>query len=284
MPEEPQILSASADEVASFARSRCRDEHAEKLYVEVAQAGAYVAKDVDGTAIGIAFARRLDDESFLSELFVEPSFRGQGVASQLLAPIWNAQDEVARSALFDAPERGAAAFLLRRGLAMQTPVLEVSGSIPRENELARMAAGSYRFGTEPLEPGKHRGALAQLDREVRGTSRSIDHAYFSESGRGFIFRRDEEIAGYVYLWPSGRIGPLAAASQTYVVQFFAFALAALRSTFDASWCVALVPGTNLRMLRAAMRAGLTVQSLRIFAGDNGNLDLSRYAGFHPLLF
>lgn len=284
MPEEPQILAASAGDVASFARSRCRDEHAEKLYVEVAQGGAYVAKDVDGTPVGVAFARRLDDESYLSELFVEPSFRGQGIGSQLLAQIWDSQEERARSAVLDAPERGAAAFLLRRGLAMQTPVVEVSGSIPHENELARMAAGSYRFGTEPLEPAKHRSALAQIDREIRGSSRSIDHAYFSETGRGFIFRRDEEIAGYAYFWPSGRIGPLAAASQTYVVQFFAFALAAARSTFGASWCIALVPGTNVRMLRAAMRAGLTVQSVRIFAGDNANLDLSRYAGFHPLLF
>jgi hypothetical protein len=123
-----------------------------------------------------------------------------------------------------------------------------------------------------------------LDREVRGSARPLDHLYFSENGRGFIFRRDEELAGYTYVWPSGRIGPMVAASQTYLVQFLSFSLAALRQTFGASWCTMLVPGTNIRVTRAAMRAGLTIEAVRLFASDGAMLDLSRYVGFHQLLF
>jgi hypothetical protein len=69
-----------------------------------------------------------------------------------------------------------------------------------------------------------------------------------------------------------------------LVQFFAFALATLRQTFSATWCTTLVPGTNVRIMRAAMRAGLTIEGTRLFASDNALLDLSRYSGFHDLLF
>jgi hypothetical protein len=147
-----------------------------------------------------------------------------------------------------------------------------------------MASGQYRFRTEPLDPVAHRGALAQLDREVRGTARPLDHLYFSEHGRGFIFARDEEITGYAYVWPSGRIGPMVVASPAYSVQFLGFALASLHQTFGASWCTMLVPGSNVRVMRAAMKAGLTIESIRLFASDGGLLDLSRYVAFHQLLF
>jgi len=286
MAEAPLIVQATADDVAYFARRRWRDEHGRKLYVDLAHVapnGVFVAKD-EGTPIGIAIPHALEDEWFLSEIYVEPSFQKRGVGWQMLTEAAKEAGDVTRSGLLEVDELGGIAFFLRRGVSLQTPIAEVSGAIPHENELGRMAAGEYRFITESLEPVGHRAALGQLDREVRGTARPLDHLYFSEHGRGFIFRRDEELAGYAYVWPSGRIGPLVAASQTYLVQFLAFSLATLRQTCGASWCTALVPGTNIRIMRAAMRAGLNIDGVRLFASDGGTLDLSRYVGFHSLLF
>jgi GNAT superfamily N-acetyltransferase len=286
MAETPLIVQATADDVAYFARRRWRDEHGRKLYVDLAHVapnGVFVAKD-EGTPIGIAIPHALEDEWFLSEIYVEPSFQKRGVGWQLLTQAAKEAGDVTRSGLLEVDELGGIAFFLRRGVSLQMPIAEVSGAIPHENELGRMAAGEYRFITEPLEPVGHRAALGQLDREVRGTARPLDHLYFSEYGRGFIFRRDEELAGYAYVWPSGRIGPIVAASQTYLVQFLAFSLATLRQTYGASWCTALVPGTNIRIMRAAIRAGLNIDGVRLFASDGGTLDLSRYVGFHSLLF
>jgi GNAT superfamily N-acetyltransferase len=280
------IAAASGDDIAHFARRRWPDEHSRKLYVDLAHVapnGAFVAKD-EGTPIGVAIPHALEDEWFLSEIYVEPSFQKHGIGWDLLQEASKDAGDVTRSGLLRPDELGGIAFFLRRGVAVQTPVLEISGSIPLENELARMAAGEYRFGTEPLDPVRHRTALGQLDREVRGTARPLDHLYFSENGRGFVFTRDEELAGYAYIWPSGRIGPLVAASPAYLVQLLSFALAALRQTFGASWCTMLVPGNNIRITRAAMRAGLTIGGVQLFASDGGMLDLSRYVGFHPLLF
>lgn len=286
MAEQALIVAATVDDVAHFARRRWRDEHSRKLYVDLAHVapnGAFVAKD-EGTPIGIAIPHALEDEWFLSEIFVEPSFQKHGIGWQLLTEAAKDSGDVIRSGLLEPTELGGIAFFLRRGVALQTPVAEVAGAIPHENELARMAAGEYRFRTEPLDPVAHRGALAQLDREVRGTPRPLDHLYFSEHGRGFIFAREEELTGYVYVWPSGRIGPMVVASSAYAVQFLAFSLASLRQTFGASWCTMLVPGTNVRIMRAAMRAGLAIEAMRLFASDGGLLDLSRYVGFHQLVF
>lgn len=286
MSEAPLVVQATADDVARFARRRYQDEYSRTLYTDVAHVapnGAFVAKDA-GTPVGIAIAHALEDEWFLSELYVEPSFRESGVGWELLKAVSEDAADVTRSGLLQPDELGGIAFFLRRGVAVQTPVLEVSGEIPHENELARMAAGEYRFNTEALDPVRHRTALGQLDREVRGTARPLDHLYFSERGRGFLFARGEELAGYAYVWPSGRIGPVVAASRSYAVQMLSFALAALRQTFGASWCTMMVPGTNVRIMRAAMRAGLSIGAVRLFASDGAIVDLSRYVGFHSLLF
>lgn len=286
MAAQPLIVPATADDVAYFARRRWPDEHSRTLYVDLAHVapnGAFVAKD-EGAPIGIAIPHALEDEWFLSEIYVEPSFQMHGIGWQLLTEAAKDAGDAARSGLLEPGELGGIAFFLRRGVALQTPVAEVAGPIPHENELARMAAGEYRFRTEPLDPVAHRGALAQLDREVRGTARPLDHRYFSQHGCGFIFARDEEITGYAYVWPSGRIGPMVAASPAYAIQFLAFTLATLRGTYGASWCTMLVPGTNVRVMRAAMKAGLTIVAMRLFAGDGAMLDLSRYIGFHQLLF
>ena len=286
MAENALIVPATADDIAYFARRRWPDEHGRKLYVDLAHVapnGAFVAKDA-GTPIGVAIPHALEDEWFLSDVYVEPSFQAHGIGGQLLTEAAKDAGDVTRSGLLEPRELGGIAFFLRRGVALQSPVMEIAGAIPHDNELARMAAGDYRFVTEPFDPVRHRAAIGQLDREVRGSARPLDHLYFVENARGFIFTRDEELAGYAYIWPSGRLGPVVAASQTYLVQFLSFALAALRQTFAASWCTMLVPGSNIRIARAAMRAGLTINALRLFASNAAMLDLSRYVGFHQLLF
>lgn len=280
------IAAATADDVEHFAKKRFPDEQSRKIYADLAALapnGPFVAKDA-GVPVGIAIAHALEDEWFLSELYVEPSLQTQGIGSDLLAEAARDAGDVTRSGLIRAEEFGSLAFYLRRGIGLQVPVLRLAGAMPHDNELARMAAGEYRFTTEPLDPVSHRTVLTQLDREVRGTARPSDHLYFSEHGRGFVFRREEEIAGYAYVWPNGSIGPLVAASHNYAVQLFAFALAALRGGFGASWCTALVPGSNLRIIRASMRAGLRIEGVRLFASDGGLSDLSLYVGFHALLF
>jgi len=286
LADAPLIVEATSDDVAYYARRRYGDEESLRLYRSLASDspnGAFVARDVE-TPIGIAFAHAFEDESFLSELFVEPSFEKQGIASNLFDAIAEGREDVSRATLLDPAHLPSLAFFLKRGIALQTPVLSISGSIPKEEELARMAAGQYRFTTAAIDHAIHGYELATLDREVRGTARTSDHAYFAGNATGVTFEINGEFVGYAYVWPSGRIGPMMTASQAYSVQMLAFALMLIHRTYRATWCRILIPGTNLRVLRAALRAGLTVEKSFVFASDSTMLDLSRYVGYHQLLF
>ena len=286
MSEEQSIGPATSDEVAYFAARRTQNEYDQRLYVDLAHVapnGAFVARD-EGTAIGIAIPHALEDEWFLSELFLEPSFRGRGIGLELLKAATAEAGAVTRSGILDPAELEGLAFYARIGVPMQAPLLEISGEIPRATELERMAAGEHRFGAIPVDPMAHASALNQLDREVRGSARPHDHLYFADKAKGFVFTREAELAGYAYVWPSGRIGPMAAVSHNYSVQMLAYALAALRASYNAEWCTLLVPGINTKILRAAMKARLRIIATKMFASDTNTSDLTRYIGGSSLMF
>jgi GNAT superfamily N-acetyltransferase len=283
---EPQIAAASEADVREMAARRCSNDADHQLYIRLAQEaprGAWVARDA-GTPVAIGFAHALEDEWFLSELFVEPSFRRQGLAGRVLTEVARDAGDVTRAGMLDATNTDAMAFFLKRGVGLRVPVLRVTGEIRKEEELLPMAAGDYRFATLPIDPRGHVTVLATLDREVRGTGRPHDHTAFAQTATGTLLLLNDECVGYVYVWPDGRIGPMVAASAAYLRQFFGFALVTLRRTYGASWCMALVPGSNVRVMRAATRIGLQLDEVRIFATDQSQIHLSRYIGYHPMNF
>jgi GNAT superfamily N-acetyltransferase len=283
---EPQLAAASEADVREMALRRCPDESSRRLYISLAEQaprGAWVARD-EGTPVAIGFAHALEDEWFLSELYVEPSFRRQGMGSGILREVARDGGDVWRSGMLDADATDGMAFFLKLGVGLQVPVLRIAGAIPKEEELLPMAAGDYRFVTVPIDPQAHATVLTALDREARGTARGGDHASFAQVASGTLLLINDEVVGYVYVWPDGRIGPMVSASAAYLTQFFGFALVALRRTYGASWCTALVPGSNVRVMRAAVRIGLMLDQVRIFATDSPQSDLSRYIGFHSLAF
>ncbi|MDP9017515.1 MAG: GNAT family N-acetyltransferase, partial [Candidatus Eremiobacteraeota bacterium] len=182
------IVQATADDLAVLASRRCKDEHERNLWMHVAQtapSGVWVAKD-EQVPVGIAIAHESDDEWYLSELFVESGFREHGVGHELLVAASKDAGNVNRSGLLDPAETGGLAFFVRRGVSIQTPVLNVCGTVPREDELLRMASGDYRFTTAMLDPLAHRSQIDALDREIRGCTRPLDHQYFSQNAHGVV--------------------------------------------------------------------------------------------------
>ncbi|MHB8146977.1 MAG: GNAT family N-acetyltransferase [Vulcanimicrobiaceae bacterium] len=279
------VVRASEDELAYFAARRWPDESGRRLYLYIAQQskhGAWIVRD-EGTPIGIAFARSNGEQQYLSELYVEPSFRNAGLGAALCAAALGDSDE-AVCALLDPLDFAAISLAVRRRLALQLPVLRVAGRIPNEEALSALAFGAYRFRAVPVDPLRHRYAIAALDREVRGCERAADHELFASIATGHAIFLDDECVGYAYVWPDGRVGPLAVSSGAYAPHIFAFALMSLVSHHGASWCTAGVPGTNLRILNAARSIGLRIDMVRFFAGQAPGTELARYVGYHPLLF
>ena len=274
---------ASIDDVRAIARRRKLDETALSLSLKAADLGrAWVARD-QSEIVGIAIAHDSEDERYIGDCYVEPSYRTQGLGSGLLAAALDDAQDRARTMLLDSNDRAAARLAYRYGMALREPIVRFAGAIPREEELAKMAAGEYRFGVEPIDPAAHGMALSELDRQTRGTIRPADHALFAREASGNAFSLNGELVGYAYVWPDGCVGPLACASEVYLVQIFAYALVTLQRVHRASWCTALVPGSNRRISRASLRAGLRIQDVFTIARDAPLSDLSTYIGRHQLL-
>jgi GNAT superfamily N-acetyltransferase len=274
----------ATDEVRAICRRRHCDDTTLRLALDFAERGTvWVARD-GGEAVGVAVAHDAENERYLGDLFVEPSFRGNGVGGELMAAAFGDAGDRARTMLVDPSDAGSLALALRHRLILRDPVVRLAGAIPREEELAKMAAGDYRFEVDAIDAVSHGFGLRGLDAQTRGTARDADHEQFAAGATGHAFFLRGEFVAYVYIWPDGRIGPLACASQGYLVQIFAYALLALTRTYGASWCTAMVPGSNLRIARAALRAGLRIEAVSVLGGDAFQGDLSTYAGYHSLLF
>jgi GNAT superfamily N-acetyltransferase len=278
-----RIDRSSATDVRAIQRRRDLDDIAFALSLESAQRGlAWTARD-DQEIVGIAIARDADDERSIGDLYVEPSYRDQGIGTALLETAL-AESDLTRATLLDGRDLGALALALRFRMAPRESILRFAGAIPREEELAKMAAGDYRFEVAAIDATTHGFVLNELDRRARGTPRSTDHSEFARAATGHVFFLSGECVGYGYVWPDGRVGPLACASEAYLVQIFAYALVTLSRGYGASWCTALVPGSNRRIARAALRAGLRIEQTLLFAADSLAGDFSTYLGHHRLLF
>jgi GNAT superfamily N-acetyltransferase len=281
---EIAVAPASTDDVRTIQRRRNLDDVSLRLSLQSAERGtAWVARE-GREVIGVAVARDSEDERYVGDLFVEPSYRDQGIGAQLLGAALAGTDDPARAMLVDWRDPALLALALRHGLGPREPILRFAGAIPREEELASMAAGDYRFQVAAIDPVAHAFALSELDRQTRGTPRGQDHTHFATSAAGHAFLLDGEFVAYAYLWPDGRLGPLACASEAYLVQIFAYALVTLQRHYSASWCTTLVPGSNRRIARAALRAGLPIAETFVFAADSLRSDMSTYVGYHQLLF
>jgi GNAT superfamily N-acetyltransferase len=275
---------AAAGEIRAIQRRRNCDDTALRLALASAERGAvWIARDA-GEGVGITVAHDSEAERYVGDLYVEPSYRGTGVGGDLLVAAFSDAGDRTRAMLVDPGDAGSVALAARQRMMLREPIVRFAGAIPREEELAKMAAGDYRFEVDAIDPVSHGFGLRGLDAQTRGTARDADHERFAGSATGHAFFLRGEFIAYGYVWPDGRIGPLACASQAYLVQIFAYALLSLTRTYGASWCTALVPGSNLRIARTALRAGLRIEAVTLLAGDAFQGDLSTYVGYHSLLF
>jgi GNAT superfamily N-acetyltransferase len=282
--DELDVRACDADDAARYERRHGRGDLDVALAMECARAEcAWAAFDRD-EPVAIALAHRSEDELLVGRLQVDRGFRNVGIGRRLLLAALSAGDGEPRFVAASADDAAALALLTRAGLRVRSSVVELRGALPREDALLRMAAGEYRFDVARLDLREHGRFVDALDRGVRGTARPADHLRFALDAAALAFYLNGEFVAYAYARPDGRIGPMAVASPAYVTQLFSFALATLQRTFGASWCSLLLPAENLRLLRAALDAGLRVEAQSILAGDAPLPEPERYAGFHPLIF
>jgi hypothetical protein len=282
--DDLDVRACDADDAARFERRHGRNDLDVALASECARAGLAWAAFDQGEPVGIALAHSSEDELLVGRVHVDAGFRNRGVGGRLLDAALGAGSGQPRMVAAAAGDAAGVALTVRAGLRAHVGVLELRGAMPREDALLRLAAGAYRFDVDRLDARTHGGFVEALDRSVRGTVRADDHRRFSQDAAGLAFFLNGEFVAYAYARADGRIGPVAVASPAYAIQLFSYALVTLQRTFGASWCSLLVPTENVRLVRAALGAGLRIEAQTIFAADAPLPEPERYAGFHPLIF
>jgi GNAT superfamily N-acetyltransferase len=240
--------------------------------------GLWTAEDT-GDIIGFAWSWACENLWFLAQLFVQPGMQGKGIGETLLkrtlhhANLVGASTRALITFAFNTVSQG---LYLRHGLLPRCPVY--SFSAPHEVVASRIKPA--RLSASRLDGGAdHIQRLASIDRQVLGASREKHHAYLANDGSsiGFALHAGGEWLGYVYLSPSGHIGPLAVADRADMAQAFETALNLAMQTRSPQ-ISALVPALAIPALVSSLDHGLRIRFPMLLMSDRA---MDRWDSYLP---
>ena len=223
--------------------------------------GAIFVSEREGRAIGFSGAVMRDSLWFLSQLWVLPEHHGSGIGRALLeeALAWGTGAEVL--AVVASPHPAAQRLYFSAGMY----------PLWVQHELAGPAAGRV-----PAPGGVRAIAdddaawIEELDRDVWGSGRSQDHAFWRTTARGLVLDRGGP-AGYAYVWDEGKIGPAAARDATDLLPL----IAAARGAIDGPTTIG-VPSSNWTVFRELVGAGFAPVGTNTFMSTRALGDATRY--------
>lgn len=230
------------------------------IYRHLLATGAvFVAEDPE--PVGFAAAVVRDGVWFLSQLWVLPERHGAGTGSALIDEALAWGEGCSAFTTIASPHPAAQTLYLRRSMFPMWVQMEFVG----RGEVPEMPDG-----VTPLAD-QDGSWVEDLDREVRGTARPEDHAYFRRGAQAFAFRRDGEPAGYVYLWPGGKVGPGAVRVSLDVAVLLRAAL-----HLSGGALAVAVPSTNWAALGELTRLGMRLVGSNTFMASRAVGDATRY--------
>jgi GNAT superfamily N-acetyltransferase len=242
-------------------------------YPHVFRTGIFRVAEEDGELVAICHATVRGPLWFLSGFWARPDRQKTGIGGRLLREVWDEGRARGASTFFtwSSIDLTAMASYLRRGMLPGYQILSFVGGPASTTVVASDVA--------PLSPQ----VAAALDRDVIGTSREIDHGFWStEPGRvGRAVMRGGRPVGYYYV-RAGSIGPAAWTSSTDADAVLRAAIAEARAQSPIVRLRAL--GANHDTIRFALASGLRLAgySHLLTTAPFGNLD--RYAPSGPTLF
>jgi GNAT superfamily N-acetyltransferase len=242
-------------------------------YPHVFRTGIFRVAEEDGELVAICHATVRGPLWFLSGFWARPDRQKTGIGGRLLREVWDEGRARGASTFFtwSSIDLTAMASYLRRGMLPGYQILSFVGGPASTTVVASDVA--------PLSPQ----VAAALDRDVIGTSREIDHSFWStEPGRvGRAVMRGGRPVGYYYV-RAGSIGPAAWTSSTDADAVLRAAIAEARAQSPIVRLRAL--GANHDTIRFALASGLRLAgySHLLTTAPFGNLD--RYAPSGPTLF
>ena len=275
LPALASIFAASAEDLLRRYRSGDEDllpvnaDAAVPVYRHLNDTGAvFVAEDPEPVAFSAAVVR--EGVWFLSQLWVLPERQGKGIGSALLDETLSWGHGASAFTVVSSPHPGAQTLYLRRSMFPLWSQVDLLGDAGDAGEmpdgLAQLADADQPW-------------IDEIDREVRGAARPVDHAFWRGSATGMVFHRDGGAGGYVYVWPPGgwsskpksKIGPGAVVDPRDMPNLLAAAL-----QLAVGEVTLAVPSTNWSALNELVRLGFRPSVTNTFMASRALPDGSRY--------
>ena len=164
-------------------------------------AESYWVAEAGGQVIGYARTLQRDDVRQLSDFFVLPARQSAGVGRALLQAALPA-DRPGKRVIIATPDTRAQIRYLKSGVYPRFPVHYFY-------KQAQPTSYETYLTFEPMQPNQDLiEALNQIDREVIGYARPVDHLWLMRNRQGFVYKRTNIPVGYGYI--SSSSGPFAA--------------------------------------------------------------------------
>ncbi len=239
----------------------------------------WLAED-EGTGRLIGYARSFlrDGIRELTEFFVDPESQSAGVGRELLARAFSAEGVGHRSILATTDVRAIARYL-RAGLSAH-------GAFAGFEAAPRPVTIDTDLAREPLVPGALPfETLGAIDRAVIGFRRDVEHVWFADQRRGWLYRRAGRAVAYAYhpVVPAFG-GPYAALDAADLVTLLADGETAAAEAGHAliSFDLPLVAKTGIDHLLAR---GFRIDPfVMLYFSDAAPLGFDRYALTSPPFF
>ena len=183
---EPLVDLADPQEWQAFWEQRC------DLFAHLSATGEGWLAEINHQIVGYARSVVRDDLRQLSEFFVLPDMQGQGVGSALLEHAFP-HDENIRRLVVATTDASAVMRYTKSRVYNQTVVFEFEKT-PQHRGLVR------GLEVDVVIPTQHTFALLNdIDRDVLGHTREVDHRWLIQHREGFLYRRDGTLLGYGYV-------------------------------------------------------------------------------------
>jgi GNAT superfamily N-acetyltransferase len=242
---EPQIIPSGTNPFYAFVLREEPD-------------GFFVAEDA-GRVVGAAFSWVRGTSWFLSHLFILPEYQGQGIGKGLLKRTLEYCTKAGathRAVITMAFNPASIAIYLGNGMyPIENIYLMRASNISKGEDIERNDAVSY----ERIEPAFWRsGDLSHIDMEVLGMSRMRHHQYFLQDRDApcYLFRHSSQVVAYGYLWPDGRIGPVAALNEAPYDVILKTIIGLARKSCPV--LTMMVPGSNRVAMEVAIAHGFSI--------------------------
>lgn len=224
---------------------------------------AWLAEE-GGRVSGFGMAIERDELTFLAFLFVRPEAQASGIGSALYERCMPRSGY--RATCIWSVQPVSAALYARDGLVPRVPLYTFTGRPP--TPLPPLPRGLELTPVTPEE-------LDELDREILGFTRPVDHAAWqSWERRPFALRDGKQLLGYGYAQPAGRLGPAVVRRSEDLLPLVGALMAQIEPLED--WMVH-VPGVAAETFAALLRAGMRFDGPPIlFCATRDGVDHSRY--------